>query len=235
MGRKDLKNLITQRENKDTSLPVVKKLVLPKPFGDWRDIAIRWLNRCIYTGWFHKRPALYIHGTPNSGKSVFVKHVLLQGIKRENIFTPVKTRSSDGQRFAWSHFDPYRHVVVYVDEFDVNQFDMNVLKEVLEGADSNTDRKGVESAWFHIRVPFIICAQRSLNDQVEDSDQPESNFIGLKERLFELFAYETNMDIEYLQRLCGGTDKPVVRKYTSPEDFVFSNSDQEGIRIFRVF
>lgn len=162
------------------------------PFGDWRDVCVRYFNLCLNEGHFHKREALYIHGKSNRGKSLFVRLCLLGNIKPEHIFSPTRaTGGSRGKANVWSLFNSEKHVAVFIDEFDINKFDIEVLKLVLEGGLIECDVKGKGLKMIEIKVPIIICSKSSLEQQFPNGNVP----LKIMELVYEVEASNTIMDL----------------------------------------
>ena len=112
-------------------------------FGDWRDACLDWLRRWTEpdtdadgddrssgTTIFgessnddegvqseDKKPHLYLWGQADTGKSAFVKRVLLRGLPDANIFEAEYPR----RRYTWSKFSQKRASVVLVDDFAMNK------------------------------------------------------------------------------------------------------------------
>lgn len=128
-------------------------------FGDWRDDVRKWWNDWVNEGWFHKRKQLFLWGASDSGKTTFIREFLLQGIDDDSIFIPTKVPCSAASRFSWSQYEPYKHVVMMLDEFDCNTVDTNAFKLVCEGEAMCSDVKHHNSKKLYLRIPQIYISQ----------------------------------------------------------------------------
>lgn len=172
----------------------------PRPFGDWRDRGATWFNWCVGKPWFPKRPVLLLYGKPGTGKTCFAENCLLSCLSPEQIFTPTRACNGSDGRFAWQDFDERVHKVVYIEEFNAVKHEPDRLKIAFEGGRVKTDEKYKRPRCFQVRVPVILCSQRNLAGQIRGARlskgyiDPEE-FIGMKERLVQIHAKNTNFDL----------------------------------------
>jgi hypothetical protein len=88
------------------------RINLQKPFDDWRDLIVQWWNQFIDFGFSKNFPALYLFGSTYSGKTHFLRDVILKDINELNIYAPMQT----GTDQAWVSWNE-GHLVGLVEEF----------------------------------------------------------------------------------------------------------------------
>ena len=112
-----------------------------------------WFNACI-ANWQPKTPALYLWGPSNTGKTKLILDWLLpaQPINmRKEVYMPAKKCE-----FSWAGFDERKHRVVFFDEFNFANVDLEEWKNVIEGRFTSVRVKGQDSKIIAVRCP-IIC------------------------------------------------------------------------------
>ena len=175
-----LKAYLEEYANKNHKRHELKKCELG-PFNDWRDRVINWWNLWIEEGWYHKRPQLLLVSPPNCGKTVFIREALFrQGqndeIPNEAIMIPERAGCSKHiTNFAWQKANPAYHSVVFCDEFDVNHYNIELLKIILQG-DAFTPIKKYQVTGDDIclRIPMIFATNHMIKQCQET--------VGLNER-----------------------------------------------------
>lgn len=130
----------------------------------WKDECIAWWNDKVENPFYHKSPQLYLCGPPNSGKSTFIRQVILRGIPESDIFSPQQSPNSKSvSSFAWVGCDPDYHCVVLCEEFDMECYDRNLFKAITEGSSFNITKKHKnESHRLQLQMPMIFIAQYDL-------------------------------------------------------------------------
>lgn len=62
-------------QEKKFKLIPLQPLILFKPFNNWIDKVINWLNSWIREGWHPKKKQLFLYGDANAGKSEIVRAI----------------------------------------------------------------------------------------------------------------------------------------------------------------
>lgn len=144
----------------------------------WKLQVIDWWNDWVRNGWHHKKKQLYLHGPPNTGKTYFIDHLLQRTIGDSfnmQVFTPAPSE----HKFAWADFEPNVHNVLKIDEFNLNEFNVNELKKAMEGQEFTINRKFQKSKRVHLRMPMIFIS----NLRPPSSDMLNSSKSGFAERV----------------------------------------------------
>ena len=136
-------------------------------FKQWHLSVIEWWNDWAVNGYSHKKKQLYLWGPSNSGKTTFVNRLLARCINdleetdehayECQIYTPIPNE----KRFAWQEFDSKIYNVVFIDEFDLNEYNVSDLKKALAGESFVANRKGISPKKILVQMPTILVSNLS--------------------------------------------------------------------------
>jgi hypothetical protein len=157
------------------------KIVLKRcnfaPFNDWRDEVISWWNDWIDNGWKPKKKQLFILGEKsNTGKTFFVEQVLLRHSDPSNMIPDelICRPHRSSFRFGWEAVCP-EHIVIYLNEFKLENYDMNILKQMLEGDFTTGEQKCKKnSPSIRLKIPAIFVSNNDIPNFIGKSNNRES-------------------------------------------------------------
>ena len=165
------------------------KLLYPKPkivlrrcnfapnFNDWRDEVISWWNDWVDSGWKPKKKQLFILGEKsNTGKTFFVEQVLLRHSDPSNMIPDelICRPHRSSYRFGWEA-SCAEHLVIYVNEFKLENYDMNILKQMLEGDFTTGEQKCKKnSPSIRLKIPAIFVSNNDIPSFIGKSNNRES-------------------------------------------------------------
>ena len=150
----------------------------------WQDKVIDWWNDWIVNGYFHKKCQLYLWGPSNTGKTTFMQELFNNCIKSQNEYEQhVYRPAANEKRYAWQQFNSNTDCVVFIDEFDIKEFNVSQLKKALAGEPIIVNKKGLEPSKITIRIPFVL-----ISNHEPPSYREQVKYSGIKERLKVVFT-----------------------------------------------
>ena len=157
----------------------------------WHLSVLDWWNDWTVNGFKHKKKQLYLWGPSNSGKTTFINNLLARCINgvdetdehayESQVFTPIPNE----KRFAWQEFDSKQYNVVFIDEFDIHEYNVSDLKKALAGETFVANRKGLSPKKIVVQMPTILVSNLSPpSDQGADAYK----YQGVLERLHIVYC-----------------------------------------------
>jgi hypothetical protein len=148
------------------------------PFNDWREEVRLWWNDWIENGWTpKKKQMLIISKATNTGKSFFVNQALFRHadsgneLSAEYVFQPVPHGCNPPSPFAFQHADPTIHKVIFCNEFDARFYNMDLLKNLLEGEMITPPIKHrVPKESISLQIPAIFISNYEIPDVIKGKD-----------------------------------------------------------------
>ena len=116
----------------------------------WQNDVVEWFNDWVENKWTHKKKQLYLWGPANSGKTYFINK-LVEGLNNE-IYEPIPNTD----RFAYQEFNSDIHKIMIIDEFNIKNFNFEMLKKALAGERFTSDSKGGKPKKLTIQCPAIM-------------------------------------------------------------------------------
>jgi hypothetical protein len=157
---------------------------------------ISWWNDWIDNGWKPKKKQLFIMGEKsNTGKTFFVEQVLLRHSDPSNLIPDelICRPHRSSFRFGWEASCP-EHLVIYVNEFKLENYDMNILKQMLEGDFTTGEQKCKKNSQpVRLKIPAIFVSNNDIPNFIGKSNNREST-APLKER-FKFVHIPSNANI----------------------------------------
>lgn len=128
-------------------------------WGSWSSEVIAWWNKALQP-WSHKRPALYLSGPSNTGKSSLIKYLCGRKVWRNAVFHP------GCGKFLMQGFNPYVHKVILFEEFDYAFHNTSQLKRLIEGEPFSYPVKCGEDKIIAFRGPIIFVSNFEIVDDM---------------------------------------------------------------------
>lgn len=183
---KEVKSKTIQKQSK-------KNLKRLKPVSmnvdkNWKKQVVEWWNDWVNNGWEHKKSQLYLWGPPGVGKTHFINDLLRKSISdpgdeedayENQIFFPTPC----DRNFGWQQFDPNKHNLMMIDEFDIKEYNLSALKKILAGETLVANCKGNEPINIRLRMPSILISNFKPPDNTTSVE-----YTGFYERIIEVFA-----------------------------------------------
>jgi hypothetical protein len=155
------------------------------PFGDWRDIIKDWFNDWVDNGWQSKKLQLFLWGEKsNTGKTFFVEQVILRHSDEENKIPDelICRPHRKSTRFGWECVNRDQ-LLIYINEFRLEDYDINVLKQMLEGDFATCEQKGKKSGPpIRLKVPAIFVSNFDLPDYIRVGNNRKETTVNLRAR-----------------------------------------------------
>ena len=170
--------------------------------NEWKQKIISWWNDWAVNGFHEKKKQLYLWGPSNTGKTRFIRQILSRGIQVRNqqqntnrdqqpqatcdryayeqhIFSP----TPHDFKYSWQEFDPRVHSVMKIDEFCINEYNVNDFKKALEGESIVSNNKGVSARRTRLQMPMIVISNHDLPDE---SKPENAKYKGLHSRFIKI-------------------------------------------------
>ena len=160
--------------------------------SEWQQRVVDWWNDWVTQPIQHKKPQLYLSGPPNCGKTTFIHHLLTSCLRNTNTIdenaamdqdeysyeTQIFRPTPNEFKYAWQDYDSDRHTLVVIDEFNIQEYNLNDFKKAIAGEQLTTNCKGSSAKCFRLRMPMIFISNHRLEQRVCETKYP-----GLLERL----------------------------------------------------
>ena len=185
------------REKRASSLRRLRPIlyVVPEHLS-WQDEIVLWWNDFVVNGHEHKKKQLFLYGESNVGKTFFVNQLLANCINSPdeldrhhpnydfNRFQAQTFKPTPNDfKFAWQSFSKDEHNVVYIDEFDITEYNVADFKKAIAGETFITNVKGAKSLLIEMTMPMIFLS----NYKIPEADF-SNKYKGIKERLHIIYA-----------------------------------------------
>lgn len=181
---------VREKMNNSATLPMLAYETIPQQeeLRQWQHEVINWWNDWIVNGWQPRKKQLYLWGPSTTGKTSFIHRLLSNCIREqqnpgineineyayeEQVFTPTPNCVT----FAWETFDERKHTLVLIDEFSINQYDVNNIKKMLAGESFMANTKCKSARRLRLRMPMIVISNLSPPDETISS-----MYYGVRER-----------------------------------------------------
>lgn len=135
---------------------------VPNKAQNWHEKVLFWWNDWVINGHSHKKKQLYLFGPSNVGKTSFINRLLRDAIEQHGEISDIEIENQvfspapNEQRFAWQSFEPKKHNIIIIDEFHIDEFNINDLKRALAGESFVVNSKYGEQKTISPKIPFIL-------------------------------------------------------------------------------
>lgn len=147
---------------------------------DWPNKVIEWINEWILNGFIRKKEQLYLWGASGVGKTGFIDFILeaITGLSPDDLSEYIFTPTQNDFKYAYQSFDKDRHIILKIDEFEINDYNIPDFKKAIAGESLVSNTKGGSARKFSIKMPMIF-----LSNYPPPSSESSQKYIGIIERL----------------------------------------------------
>lgn len=159
---KEVHTSVHGRDMRQEKRPLRKyEIAENEDLSDWERQVVAFWNDWVEHGHSPKKPQLYLWGPSNTGKTTFITKLLTRCINLpgdDDFYYEgqVLTPTPNEKRFAYEAYEPYQHNVVVVDEFDIEEYNLNDFKRFVAGEPFVVNRKNQPSVRMKARMPMIF-------------------------------------------------------------------------------